>query len=91
MSAMSDDDFPLSELQDTLLAAGPDEPLGKKGYAIEVTSLDLNRYFAVVTVKGKLGPDWASDFAKRLRAAAEEAEEFDEWTLPDYGTGTRPA
>ena len=44
-----------------------------------------------MTVKGKLGPDWASDFAKRLRAAADEAEEFDEWTLADDGTGTSSA
>jgi hypothetical protein len=50
---------------------------------MEVSTFDQKHFFAVVTVKGKLGPDWASDFADRLRAAANEAEEFDEWTLPE--------
>ena len=29
------DEFPLSELQEALLAADPSEPLGKQGYAVE--------------------------------------------------------
>jgi hypothetical protein len=80
---MSGAEFSLSELQEALLRAGPSDPLGKQGYAMEVSTFDQKHFFAVVTVKGKLGPDWASDFADRLRAAANEAEEFDEWTLPE--------
>ena len=81
--AMSDDGFPLVELQEPFWPPDRVNLWGNRATPSKPGAFDQKHYFAVVTVKGKLGPEWASDFAERLRAAASEAGDFDEWTMAD--------